>query len=129
MRPHKISLFTAYDFKEGWLRAFTIGGGWRWRSANVTGSDSKGNEITGKVITATDLMLANSRKFSRRPGRVRFHINISNLLDQTDIIPVRLSTSAGAPDGFVLPAGRGVAYSRYDLVAPREIRCTTTYSF
>ena len=129
VRPHKISLFTAYDFREGFAKGFTLGGGWRWRSANVIGSDSKGNEIIGKVIVATDLMMAYTRKFSRLPGRVRFQINISNLLDQTDIIPVRLSTSVTAPDGFLLPGGRGVAYSRYDLVAPREIRCTTTYSF
>ncbi|MBI4625090.1 MAG: TonB-dependent receptor plug domain-containing protein [Verrucomicrobia bacterium] len=129
VRPHKISLFTAYDFKEGFLKGFTVGGGWRWRSANVIGSDARGNEITGKEIAAADMMMAYARKFKGLPGRVRFQVNLSNLLDQTDIIPVRLSTSAGAPDGFVLPAGRGVAYSRYDLVAPREIRFTTTYSF
>ena len=129
VRPHKISLFTAYDFKEDFARGFTVGGGWRWRSANVIGSDSRGDEITGKVITATDLMLAYTRKFSRLPGRVRFQVNISNVLDQSDIIPVRLSNSATAPDGFHLPGGRGVAYSRYDLVTPREIRFTTTWSF
>jgi hypothetical protein len=60
---------------------------------------------------------------------VRFQLNVSNLLDRTDIIPSRLSRSASAPDGFVIPGGRGLAYSRYDLVAPREIRFTTTYSF
>ncbi len=129
VRPHKISLFTAYDFKEGLAKGFTIGGGWRWRSSNVIGSDSQGREITGKVITAADFMMAYTRKFARLPGRVRFQMNISNLLDQTDIIPVRLSTSADVPDGFNLPGGRGVAYSRYDLVAPREIRFTTTWSF
>ena len=129
VRPHKVSLFTAYDFKEGFLKGFTIGGGWRWRSTNVIGSDSRGNEITGKVIAAGDLMMAYARKFKGLPGRVRFQINISNLFDQTDIIPVRLSTSVNARDGYVLPGGRGVAYSRYDLVAPREIRFTTTYSF
>jgi hypothetical protein len=51
------------------------------------------------------------------------------VFDKTDIIPVRLSTSTSAPDGYLLPGGRGVAYSRYDLVAPREIRFTTTLSF
>jgi iron complex outermembrane recepter protein len=129
VRPHKISFFTAYDFKEGAMKGFTIGGGWRWRSSNVIGSDSNGNEITGKVITASDLMMAYTRKFDWLPGRVRFQVNISNLLDKTDIIPVRLSTSTSAPDGYLLPGDRGVAYSRYDLVAPREIRFTTTLSF
>jgi outer membrane receptor for ferric coprogen and ferric-rhodotorulic acid len=129
VRPHKISLFTAYDFKQGRLAGFTLGGGWRWRSANVIGSNSKGEEISGNVITAADLMMAYATRLKRLPGRVRFQVNISNLTDRTDIIPARLATSATAPDGFNIPGGRGVAYSRYDLVAPREIRFTTTYSY
>lgn len=129
VRPHKVSLFTAYDFKEGWAKGFTLGGGWRWRSANVIGTGAGGNEITGKVITAADMMMAYTRKFNRLPGRVRFQVNISNLFDRTDIIPVRLSTSGEAPGGFELPGGRGIAYRRYDLVAPRQFRFTTTYSF
>jgi hypothetical protein len=56
-------------------------------------------------------------------------LNVSNLLDRTKIIPQRLSTSMQAPDGFVVPGGRGVGYSRFDLVTPREIRFTTTYSY
>jgi iron complex outermembrane recepter protein len=129
VRPHKISLFTAYDFKKGRMSGFTIGGGWRWRSPNIIGSDSQGNEITGKVITAADMMMAYNLKLNRLPGRLRIQMNIFNLFDRTDHIPVRLSTSANARDGYIVPGGRGVAYSRYDLVAPREIRFTTTYSF
>jgi outer membrane receptor for ferric coprogen and ferric-rhodotorulic acid len=129
VRPHKISLFSAYDFSEGRLKGFTVGGGWRWRSANIIGTNSQGAEITGKPITAADLMFGYTRKFSRLPGRVRFQVNVANVLDQDDFIPVRRSVSATAPDGFVLPGGRGVAYSRYDLVTPREIRFTTTWSY
>ena len=33
------------------------------------------------------------------------------------------------PDGYEVPGGRGRAYGRYDLVAPRELRCTTTWSY
>jgi len=128
VRPHKVSLFTAYDFSEGRLKGFTVGGGWRWRSANVIGEDSKGNEISGKEISATDLMVAYTRKFSGVPGRFRFQINVTNVFDNTDIIPVRLATGASALDGFMMPGNRGVAYSRYDLVPPREIRFTTTWS-
>jgi hypothetical protein len=129
VRPHKVSFFSAYDFREGRLKGFTVGGGWRWRSANVIGADSQGNEVTGKVIQAADAMMAYSTRIKGLPGRVRFQVNVSNLFDETDIIPVRLSVGAGAPDGFSIPGGRGTAYSRYDLVAPREWRFTTTYSF
>ena len=73
-------------------------------------------------------MLRYTRKFQGLPGRVSFQINVTNLFDDTDIIPIRLSTSGSARDGFDLPGGRGRAYSRFDLVSPREIRFTTTYS-
>jgi hypothetical protein len=129
VRPHKVSLFTAYDFKQGPVKGFTIGGGWRWRSANVIGTNANGSEITGKALSGTDLMIGYSRKLEGLPGRLRFQVNISNVFDKTDIIPTRLSTSAAAPNGYLIPGGRGVAYSRYDLVEPREVRFTTTYSF
>ena len=129
VRPHKVSLFTAYDFREGRLRGLTVGGGWRWRSANVIGEDSRGREITGRVIAATDLMLAYTLRLPRVPGRLRFQANVANVLNNTRIIPVRLATGAAAPDGFLVPGGRGVAYARYDLVAPRELRLTTTWSY
>jgi iron complex outermembrane recepter protein len=129
VRPHKVSFFTAYDFKENFLRGLTVGGGWRWRSANVIGSAANGGEITGRVIQAADAMMAYSTKIKGLPGRVRFQVNVSNLFDETNIIPVRLATSATAPNGYELPGGRGLAYSRYDLVTPREWRFTTTYSF
>ncbi|MFM1747736.1 MAG: hypothetical protein RLZZ188_1402 [Verrucomicrobiota bacterium] len=129
VRPHKVSLFTAYDFREGRLRGLTVGGGWRWRSANVIGEDPQGREITGRVIAATDLMLAYTLRLPRVPGRLRFQANVANVLNNTRIIPVRLATGAAAPDGFLVPGGRGVAYARYDLVAPRELRLTTTWSY
>ncbi len=129
LRPHKVSLFTAYDFREGRLKGWTIGGGWRWRSANVIGSNGAGREVTGRPIRANDLLIAYSRKFDGVPGRFRFQLNVSNVLDQTDLMPVRLATSETTPDGFMLPLGRGLAYSRYDLVPPREMRFTTTWSY
>lgn len=125
LRPHKVSLFTAYDFKEGRLKGFTIGGGWRWRSANVIGADAAGREITGRALVNTDLLLRYQRKFARIPGRVSFQVNVTNVLDKTDPIPVRLLTA----DSYQLPGGRGTAYGRLDLVDPREVRVTTTWAF
>ncbi|MBI5692225.1 MAG: TonB-dependent receptor plug domain-containing protein [Verrucomicrobia bacterium] len=129
VRPHKISLFTAYDFKQGRLAGFTLGGGWRWRSANVIGANASGAEIVGRVITATDLMLGYTLRPGKLPGRVRFQVNVANVFDRSGIIPSRLATGPTAPDGFMIPGGRGVAYGRFDLIQPREYRFTTTYSF
>lgn len=72
------------------MKGFTVGGGWRWRSANVIGADSEGNELTGEPIVANDLMFAYTRKFERLPGRVRFQLNVSNVFDHTDILPCGL---------------------------------------
>ena len=129
VRPHKVSLYTAYDFKEGRLRGFTTGGGWRWRSKNIIGRNSSGGEREGKALVATDLMIGYTTKFPRVPGRFRFQINVYNVLDDTDIIPVRIASGAANPDGFQVPGGRGLGYSRYDLVVPREWRFTTTWSY
>ena len=126
LRPHRVSLFTAYDFKEGFLKSFTLGGGWRWRSANVIGADANGRELTGRSLASADLMLRYTRKFQGLSGKFSFQININNLFDNTDIIPVRLLTTDTT---YTLPGGHGPAYSRYDLVDPRDIRFTTTYSF
>jgi outer membrane receptor for ferric coprogen and ferric-rhodotorulic acid len=100
VRPHKASVFTAYDFKTGRLKGLTIGGGGYWRSANIIGADSSGREITGQEISSAEAMLAYTCSLGRLPGRVRFQVNVSNLLDKTDIIPVRIATGTGAPDGF-----------------------------
>jgi len=126
LRPHKVSLFTAYDFREGWARGVSTGGGWRWRSANIIGTDAAGKELVGRPLSYVDLMLRYSRKFSRLPGTVSFQINVSNVFDHSDPVPVRLLTNDLA---YRLPGGRGVPYGRIDLVDPREVRFTTTYSF
>jgi outer membrane receptor protein involved in Fe transport len=129
LRPHKINLFTAYDFKSERLKGLSIGGGWRWQSANVIGENSAGKEIFGRVLTKNDVMVRYRWKLQGLRGSVNCQLNVYNVLNNTAIIPQRLSGSATALDGFMLPGGRGVAYSRFDLVDPREIRITTTYSF
>ena len=128
LRPHKVSLFTAYDFRQGRLKGWTIGGGWRWRTANVIGEDGQGREITGRAIRANDMLIAYTYRLQRL-GQIKFQLNVTNILDDTQIIPVRIATGATAPDGFMLPGNRGISYSRYDLVAPRDFRFTTTWSY
>lgn len=127
LRPHKLSLFTAYDFTEGRLKGFSTGLGYRWRSASIVGRDAAGTEYRSRIVSAADLMLRYRHRVS--PGRLRatltYQLNVSNLLDRDGIVPHRFSSR---PD-FVVPGGRGVAYSRFDFIDPRSIRLTTTLSF
>ncbi len=125
--PYHINASGPGMFRDQSLRNYTVSADWM-PTRNIIGTDSSRREITGKVVTNNDLMMRYTRKFKGLPGRVSFQINITNLFDQTDIIPIRLSTSGTARDGYELPGGRGRAYTRFDLVAPREVRFTTTYS-
>lgn len=127
LRPHKISLFTSYDFNAGRLKGFTVGGGYRWRSANIIGKNAAGGELEGRTLVAADLMLRYRHKvgLGRFKGSMTYQINVSNLFDRDGVIPQRFSST---PD-YTLPGGRGVAYSRFDLIDPRAIRFTTTFAY
>lgn len=127
LRPHKVSLFTAYDFTRGRLKGFTVGGGVRWQSRNVIGANTGGSEMQGRELREADLMV---RYHWRRPagfldGNLILQGNVTNLFNESGIIPKYLSSS---PD-FVVPGGRGVGYSRFDLIDPRAFRFTATYEF
>jgi hypothetical protein len=127
LRPHKVSLFTAYDFTTGRLKGLSAGAGYRWRSPNIIGRYADGSEIQGRALTGTDLMLRYAHKVSagRFRGTMSYQLNIANVLNQDGIIPQRFSST---PD-FQVPGGRGVGYSRVDFIEPRSIRFTTTFSF
>ena len=127
LRPHKVSAFTSYDLTQGRLKGFTIGGGYRWREANIIGRNSSGGEMKGRILSAADLMLRYRHKIDagRIRGSMTYQLNVSNLFDRDGIMPQRFSST---PD-FAVPGGRGVAYSRFDFIDPRSIRFTATFSF
>jgi hypothetical protein len=58
-------------------------------------------------------------------GNVIFQMNVINLFDRKGIIPKYLSSTSD----FIVPGGRGIGYSRFDLIEPRSFRFTTTYEF
>jgi iron complex outermembrane receptor protein len=126
LRPHKVSVFSAYDFTTGRLKGLTAGAGYRWRSPNVIGRYANGSEIEGRALTGVDAMLRYAHKISqgRFRGTLTYQLNVSNVFDQRGIIPQRFSST---PD-FIVP-GRGIAYSRVDFVDPRTIRLTTSFSY
>jgi hypothetical protein len=127
LRPHRVNVFTAYDFsREGNLKGVTLGGGFRWRSANIIGADQNGQELKGRATRESDLLLRYSRPmgFSKR-ARVVFQLNVMNVWNEQGIIPKYLS----ATPPYIIPGGRGVAYNRFDLIAPRTLRFTTSFEF
>ncbi len=127
LRPHKVSLFSAYDVTEGRLRGASAGLGYRWRSANIIGLNASGGEIMGRTLSAFDLMLRYRHKVDagRLKASLTYQVNVSNLLNRDGIMPQRFS----ALPAYNVPGGRGIAYSRFDFIDPRSIRLTTTLSF
>jgi hypothetical protein len=126
LRPHQVSLFTSYDLTQGRLKGFTVGGGYRWRDANIIGEDDSGSELRGRILSAADLMIRYRHKVGGRlKGSLTYQLNVSNLFDRAGILPQRYSSTAS----FAVPGGRGVGYSRFDFIDPRLIRFTTTFSF
>jgi hypothetical protein len=127
LRPHKVSVFNAYDFTTGRLKGCTVGGGYRWRSANIIGRDAAGKEITGRVLSAADLMARYRHpvRAGNFRGTLSYQLNVTNLFNQDGLLPQRFSST----NTFMVPGGRGVGYSRFDLLEPRSTRFTTTFSY
>lgn len=141
LRPYKANFFSAYDFKGGALKGFSLGGGVRWQSKNVIGGANRSQvdptfypstdkdvalEFKGVDIFQTDLMLRYRLKPKDKWGPVTFQLNVYNVLDEHDIIPQRLATS---PTQLFPGGDRGTAYTRFDIVQPRNFRFSVSYEF
>lgn len=127
LRPYRLNLFTAYDFKEGRMKGWTIGGGYRWTDANIIGEED-GVEFKGEPQINTDLLVRyRTRGKFLGDGNWTFQMNVLNVFDNRDIIPSRLAID-GDPN-WQVPGGRGPAYARFDLPTPRAYRFTITRDF
>ncbi len=106
-----VNLFTRYNFREGALKGFTIGGGMSYRGPAALNSRMvAGNVVTlwGSPIVEYEAMAAYSfRLTDRLRGRVQ--LNVRNLLDRQRYEEVNLSQT------------------RYE--APRSFSVTSTVSF
>ena len=118
LNPLKFNLFTAYDFTEGKLKGFTVGGGYRWLDGAIIGEGPDGKEFTNSAQGFVDLLLRYRQNLSNG-NRIDYQINVYNLLDNDDINPVRYSILNDNTSPL----------SRYDLPTPRELRATVTFSF
>lgn len=116
--PYKLNLVMNYSFLTGRLKGFSIGTATSYRSGEVVGYDLTTREPRfGKSTTMVNGMLGykGRAKWIGRDVRWSVQLNVNNLLDETDILPMRTST-----------AGEIIGYR---LQSPREWIFTSRFSF
>ena len=133
---HNINLRTRYDFREGALKGFSIGGGTRLRLGRVAGArtdytitpgtdytDTWNGRVIEKVSTVSakdqnvyDVQLSYSLPILQRKVRWSAQLNINNVLDQRELIVNNTHPRTLAP----------ITYRYQD---PRQFVLTNTFSF
>jgi hypothetical protein len=126
--PYKANVSGRYSFTEGRLRGIFVGGGSRWVSKakigrETTGRDARGNTTYGKTFYGPeefkmDAFLGYRRTidFGNQKARLTLQLNVSNLTNEDDVMPLRLNAHYNG-------------YLRVLLPEPRRIRFTTALEF
>lgn len=118
LRPHKFNVFTNYNFRDGFMKGFSVGGGYRWLSENLMGwLNSNGRNIWGEAYGTADLMFRYRTKLSDKYN-LSVQLNIQNVLDEDEYLP-------GAYNGNDPNRGLRNIYLR----EPIDYQLTTTISF
>jgi len=99
LRKHKVSLFSRYEFQEGFLKGAYAGGGYRHQSKNLAGASGL-TGFYGKSFWRADMVFGYTfRKSTIRRTRfldgLTLQLNIANVFDDTDPLITRIE-----PDGF-----------------------------
>jgi len=125
LRKHKFNLFTAYDLKlEGPLEVFTVGAGIRYQSKNIVGVDPDDNILYGIPIEYFDLLFRYDFGENLIKGvRTRVQVNIRNVFDETDLIPIRFTPVPNEDHSYP------DVIDRFTTQQPRRIFMTVTMSF
>ena len=111
LREWRANLITNYDFTEGRLRGISVGSGVRWQDTIVIGykplpgatasevSFDIANPYRGPAETNVDLWIGYGRKQVFRNVDWRVQLNIRNLFQGDDLIPITTQPD-GTPAGF-----------------------------
>jgi iron complex outermembrane receptor protein len=121
----KFNLRTNFAFDKGVLKKFSIGGGLRYQTGEVTSyvasANSSGTVTTsvryGRANALVDLNLGYLAKFKwlGRNSRWNIQLNVTNVLDETQILPMRVSST-----GQLI---------NYRVQPPRDFMLTNRISF
>jgi iron complex outermembrane recepter protein len=110
-RRHKATFWTRYTVDSGMLKGLSVGGGWRYQSANVTGINLVTREVYhGNATSLFDLMLSYRTKgiFGRWGERlgVTYQLNVTNLFDDRTIFIAKTATDQVTNQPYTVAAMR-----------------------
>jgi len=105
LRPWRLNIITNYNFTEGFLDGFSIGGGLRWQDRNIIGYKSHLNSETGHYVydinqpyygptqTAFDMWMGYQMSLTDKIDW-RIQLNVRNMFGKNKLIPISVE-----PDG------------------------------
>lgn len=102
LRKHKVGLFTRYDFTENRLKGAYIGGGYRYQSKNLAGSDdAREKGFYGPSFTRADFLAGykfGDSAFGDKDGFFKgltIQLNVFNVFDDHDALITRILPDGG----------------------------------
>lgn len=123
---YRANLYSSYDFREGMLRGFGVGGGANFYGDQIAGNvlSQPYNYIYSKGYYVATMHVAYAGRL--RDIRYKVQLNVSNLFDDDKLIYTSVAR-------YTAPAGSGGVtgdyFAGYRFVDPRKFTLTTTFDF
>lgn len=114
------NIYTTYSFREGRLKGFSLGGGANYRGKQVVGNvaNQPFNYLYAKPYTIVSAHSSYDLRFGK--VRTRLQLNVSNLLDEEDVVYSAYTSNAAA--GGDVP-------NTFRYQTPRKYSLTATFNF
>lgn len=110
--------YTTYSFRDGWLKGFAVGGGANFRGRQLIGN--RRNLPFDYLYSNSYVLVSSHVSFTHLLGKVRtrYQLNVSNLLNDRDVVFTNYSFNAGL--GTEVP-------NAFRHQAPRRFMLTVTF--
>ncbi|HEY0943911.1 MAG TPA: TonB-dependent receptor, partial [Opitutaceae bacterium] len=120
------NVYTTYDFREGGLKGFQIGGGANLRGNSVIGNrpDNAFDYVYSQEYYVAGMHVAYDHRINDRV-RARYQVNVSNLFDNDELI--RTSYGSFSPGNST--AAKIFVPDRFRYLDPRRVTFSATFSF
>ncbi|MCG8527409.1 MAG: TonB-dependent receptor [Opitutales bacterium] len=107
-RDFQFRLFTRYDFSDGLLNGFFVGGGYRYSAAPFVGVLANGEDVFGFVDREVDLLFGYKTRVKlwgsgSKKQQLSIQLNIRDLLQENDYTIIRVQEEGNMQRARVVP--------------------------